>query len=199
MSALRTSDAEADAEDATGAAAQGGTGQRIVAKLGMITSLARYPCHIIALAEYRARLECATLLRIAASAAAASVAATRSLWLLCTRSACGVAKDNALARHLVTVLPPPPPCTCACHTCLCVRVCVLASVCAQVAKGLRRLWLLATSCGICFSFFSFPPPPLSFSPAVVALLQVASLAQRQPVAGSQTARQTATQPMLHSF
>lgn len=160
MSALRTSDAEADAEDATGAAAQGGTGHRIVAKLGMITSQPRYPCHIIALAEYRARLECATLLRIAAAAAAASVAATRSLWLLCTRSACGVAKDNALARHLVTVLPPPPPtpapCTCACHTCLCVRV--SASVCAQVAKGLRRLWLLATSCGICFSFFSFPLP-----------------------------------------
>lgn len=157
MSALRTS----DAEDATGAAAQDGTGRRIVAKLGMITSQPRYPCHIIALAEYRSRLECATLLRIAA---AASVAATRSLWLLCTRSACGVAKDNALARHLVTVLPPPPPCTCACHTCLCVRVCVLASVCAQVAKGLRRLWLLATSCDICFSFFSSSPPHSLFLP-----------------------------------
>lgn len=126
MSALRTSDAEADAEDATVAAAQGGTGQRIVAKLGMITSQPRYPCHIIALAEYRARLECATLLRIAA-AAAASVAATRSLWLLCTRSACGVAKDNALARHLVTVLPPPSlhlsmPLVRATRVCACVCV-----------------------------------------------------------------------------
>lgn len=90
-------------------------GNGIVAKLGMITSLLllswqpRYPCHIIALAEYRARLECATLLRIAAAAAVDGDAsfATRSLWLLCTRSACGVAKDNALARHLVTVRPPP--------------------------------------------------------------------------------------------
>lgn len=132
MSALRTSDAEA--EDATGAAAQGGTGRRIVAKLGMITSLARYPCHIIALAEYRARLECATLLRIAAAAAAAaSVAATRSLWLLCTRSACGVAKDNALARHLVTVLPPPSlhlplPLVRATRVCVCVCVCWLVCV-----------------------------------------------------------------------
>lgn len=122
MSALRTS----DAEDATGAAAQGGTGRRIVAKLGMITSQPRYPCHIIALAEYRARLECATLLRIAA-AAAASVAATRSLWLLCTRSACGVAKDNALARHLVTVLPPPPY-SCPLHLCV-PHVFVCACVC----------------------------------------------------------------------
>lgn len=160
MSALRTSDAEADAVDATGAA-QGGTGHRIVAKLGMITSLPRYPCHIIALAEYRARLECATLLRIAA-AVAASVAATRSLWLLCTRSACGVAKDNALARHLVIVLLPPSlhlplPLVRATRVCVCEYV--LASVCAQVAKGLRRLWLLATSCGICFSFFSSPSPP----------------------------------------
>lgn len=34
-------------------------------------------------------------------------------------------------------------------------------MCAQVAKGLRRLWLLATSCGFCFSFFS--SPPLRFS------------------------------------
>lgn len=125
MSALRTSDAEA--EDATGAAAQGGTGHRIVAKLGMITSLARYPCHIIALAEYRARLECATLLRVAAAAAA-----TRSLWLLCTRSACGVAKDNALARHLVTVLPPPSlqlPLALVRATRVCVCVCVCWLVC----------------------------------------------------------------------
>lgn len=37
--------------------------------LQQLGSLARYPCHIIALAEYRARLECATLLRIADSAA----------------------------------------------------------------------------------------------------------------------------------
>lgn len=149
-------------------------GNGIVAKLGMITSLLllswqpRYPCHIIALAEYRARLECATLLRIAAAAAVDGDAnadasfATRSLWLLCTRSACGVAKDNALARHLVTVLPPPYPLRPLRHsplvraTRVCVCVCVLASVCAQVAKGLRPCWLLATSCGICFSFF-FPP------------------------------------------
>lgn len=61
-----------------------------------------YPCHIIALAEYLAHLECATLLQSSPSPCLLPslfrlVAASRWRLLLCTLrfSACGVAKDNA--------------------------------------------------------------------------------------------------------
>lgn len=97
-----------------------------------------YPCHIIALAEYLAHLECATLLQSSPSPCLLPslfrlVAASRWRLLLCTLrfSACGVAKDNAppqrgggsagggAATAAAALVP-------------------LTRVCAQVAKGPRQ-------------------------------------------------------------